>query len=148
MPARAFRIERGTKVAESIRPVILSNRLTSQPLRKSGGGQPLDPARGIPPRPLSASPSAVRLSGSRLRRPSSAPPSFGGLATFAEDDSANVESGIWNQIPRMWKPESGIGFHKCRKQSTPPSKAGALLGPRQHCASLLFSSQKTGQGGR
>lgn len=83
MPVRANHLVQGDKSSQSISPVILSNRLTGQPLRKSGGGQPLDPGRASPapagalPLRPPPQPGPVRLSGSRAcppapRRPLSA----------------------------------------------------------------------------
>lgn len=69
----------------------------TNPADWSGGGQPLDPGRASPAPtgalPLRPPPQRGCRSPKRLTASPgcSAPPSLGGLATFADSDSANVE---------------------------------------------------------
>ena len=148
MPVRANHLVAGDKSSRKYK-----TRNTFESSDKSAAPKV---GRGPAPRPRGGAAPATPSAGGR-RSPKrltslpvcSAPPApGGGLATFAEDDSANVESGIWNQIPRMWKPESGIGFHECRKSNTSHNKSGGLSWPPLSLASRYYSHLKIRQGGR
>ena len=85
-------------------------------------GRPLDPAGALPLRPHSA---GGRRSPKRLTSlpVCSALPSVGGLATFAEDDSANVKrpGGVAGPFPNL-----AMSFYKCRKPDFSRNKSGDL----------------------